>query len=241
MIGLTVRVVTGVIWLLAGRGATVPPDDQLGPVDQDPDVVREEACKLVSKDTSVCSPPKPPPTPDNRGGGNFDLSFLSLLLWLLLIAAVVGLIYLLVRTLIGTGGSGRRRRSKAGDDDDEDLDVVERDAVAIDRSREPVNWRAEADEHRRAGRYRDALRCRYRALVGDLARRGLIDEIPGRTTGEERAQLRSVTPSAGPPFNAAADLFDGAWYGHRDVGADDDDRFQSLEHDVLANSRESRR
>lgn len=241
MIGLVVRATTSVVWLLSGRVATVPPDDQLGPVDQDPDVVREEACKLVSQNSRVCSPPKPPKPPDSNGGGNFDLSFLSLLLWLLLIAAVVGLIYLLVRAITGSGGVGGRRRSRTTSDDDDELDVEERDSVAIDRSREPVNWRAEAEEHRRAGRYRDALRCRYRALVGDLARRGLIDEIPGRTTGEERAQLRTVTPTAGPPFNAAADLFDGAWYGNRDVGADDDDRFQSLERDVLAISRESRR
>ncbi|MDP2290380.1 MAG: DUF4129 domain-containing protein [Actinomycetota bacterium] len=241
MIGLAARATASVVWLLAGRGATVPPDDQLGPVDQDPDVVREEACKLVSPDSRVCSPPKPREPRTSNGGGNFDLSFVSLLLWLLLIAAVVGLIYLLVRALAGSGTFGGRRRSRAKDDDDDELDVEERDAVAIDRSREPVNWRAEAEEHRRAGRYREALRCRYRALVGDLARRGLIDEIPGRTTGEERAQLRAVTPTAGPPFNAAADLFDGAWYGNRDVGLDDDDRFQSLERDVLASSRETRR
>jgi hypothetical protein len=78
------------------------------------------------------------------------------------------------------------------------------------------------------------MRCRYRALVGDLARRGLIYEIPGRTTGEERTQLRQVQPDAGRPFTSAADLFDGAWYGHHAVDADDDDRFQSFERDVLA-------
>jgi len=139
-----------------------------------------------------------------------------------------------------TGWSGKSRK-RTTDEGDEDEDVVERDIVAVDRSREPVNWRKEADEHRREGRFRDALRCRYRALVGDLARRGLIDEIPGRTTGEERAQLRRVTPLAAKPFNAAADMFDGAWYGHRDVDAGDDDRFQQFERDVLATATETKR
>lgn len=220
--------------------SAVPTPDPLGPVDQDPDAVREEACKLVSKNTSVCSPPKPPTPSSSGGGGGFDLSIVSLLLWLLLLAAVVGLAFLLVRwfaTRQGWHTAGRRTKDAVGDD----VDLVERDAVAVDRSREPTNWRAEADEHRRAGRYRDALRCRYRALVGDLARRGLIDEIPGRTTGEERAQLRRVTPAAAPPFNTAADLFDGAWYGHLAVEAADDDRFQSLERDVLATALEARR
>ncbi|MDO8363762.1 MAG: DUF4129 domain-containing protein [Actinomycetota bacterium] len=221
----------GVWWL-----ATVAPDP-LPPVDQDVDAIHEQACKLVSENTSVCSPPPPPPTGGGSGGGSgIDLNFVAMLLWLVLFAAVAGLLYLLGRWLMTrTGSTSRRRRRKhSTDDGDDELEVIEGDAVAVDRSREPVNWRSEAEQHRQAGRYRDALRCRYRALVGDLARRGLIDEIPGRTTGEERAQLRRVQPSASTPFNSAADLFDGAWYGHRDVSAGDDDTFQELERDVLA-------
>jgi hypothetical protein len=123
-------------WLLAA-----PPGDPLGPVDQDPDAVREEACKLVSKDTSVCSAPKPPPPPTKGGGGHgVDLSFVSLMLWILLFAAVAGLVYVLVRWLLSKHGAGARRRAGAGDDDEDD-DVVERDAVAVDRAREPTNWR----------------------------------------------------------------------------------------------------
>jgi len=222
------------VWL-----TSAPPDDPLGPVNQDPDAVREEACKLVSKDTSVCSAPKPPKPPKADGGGGFDLSIVSLLLWVLLIAAVVGLVYMLVRwAATKSGRTAARKKSVAGDDEG---DIVERDVVAVDRSREPVNWRTEAEQHRLAGRYRDALRCRYRALVGDLARRGLIDEIPGRTTGEERAQLGLVTPAASAPFNSLADLFDGAWYGHEDVDAAADDHFQTLESDVLATATQARR
>ena len=220
-------------WLLSA-----PPTDPLGPVNQDPDAVREEACKLVSKDTSVCSAPAPPKPPSGNSGG-VDLSIVSLLLWALLIAAVGWLLYTLLRWAARKSGHASRRK-KSVDAVDEG-DIVERDAVAVDRSREPVNWRSEAEQHRLAGRYREALRCRYRALVGDLARRGLIDEIPGRTTGEERAQLGRVTPAASAPFNSAADLFDGAWFGNLDVDAADDDAFQALERDVLATATQARR
>lgn len=235
------QVWAGQLWLWAAT-TVPPPDDPLGgPVGQDPDSVREEACKLVSPDRTVCSPPKPTQADTSGGGGDgFSLDWLSALLWLLLIAAVVGLLFLLVRWAAERNGGGRKKSAK-GDEDDELGDVIERDAVAVDRSREPVNWRTEAEAHRQAGRYRDALRCRYRALVGDLARRGLIDEIPGRTTGEERAQLRRVAPPASRPFNAAADLFDGAWYGHLAVDAADDDRFQTLERDVLASAAQGQR
>ncbi len=219
--------------------AAAPPDGGLGPVDQDPDAVREQACKIVSANQKVCTPVTTnPPRPSGGSGGRWDLGFVSLLLWVLLALAVIGLLVLLVRSVAGRSGGWSRKRTS--EDRNDDLDTVERHAVAVDRSREPVNWRDEAEEHRRAGRYRDALRCRYRALVADLARRGLIDEIPGRTTGEERAQLRRVRPDAGRSFSAAADLFDGAWYGHLDVDRSDDDRFQLLERDVLATAGERR-
>lgn len=226
--------------LLLWSGAA-PPDDQLGPVDQDADAVREEACRLVSSNQAACSPPTqqttPRPTQQPSGSG---LDLVSALLWLLLIAVLLGLVALLVNWLMSASGPiGRRRPAKAATD--EELDIVEANVVAVDRSREPLNWRTEADEHRRAGRYRDALRCRYRALVGDLARKGLIDEIPGRTTGEERMQLRVVAPEAAPAFNAAANLFDGAWYGNVDVDERDDDRFLAIERDVLARAPGARR
>ena len=207
--------------------------DPLEPIDQDPDAVREEACRLLSRDETVCSPPEPRP-PSGDSGGGFNLDWLGALLWLLFAVLLIALLALLIKSFMDRSGGGRAKRKRG--DDDEDVDEVEEAAVAIDRSREPTNWRAEADEHLRAGRFREALRCRYRALVGDLARRGLIDEIPGRTTGEERTQLHRVQPDAGMPFASAADLFDGAWYGHVAVDAEDDERFQSFERDVLSSA-----
>lgn len=206
------------------------------PVDQDPDDIRDLACELTERDR-VCRPAKPPNPPDLDGEGGFSfgwLSLLTLLLWLLIFAAVAGLLYLLVRAVLNRSGWNKRANDTSADDADTVEEAEPINAVVVDRSREPVNWRAEAEQHRRAGRYRDALRCRYRALVGDLARRGLVDEIPGRTTGEERAQLRRVRPSANVPFSAAADLFDGAWYGHLPVDESDDDAFQRWEVDVLS-------
>ncbi len=206
--------------------------DPLEPIDQDPDVVREEACRLVSRDQSVCAPPDTGPPASGSSVSGADVNWLGTLLWLVLIVAVLTVLVYLVRYLAERSGRGRVKKKRDSGDVDE-LDQVEQAAVAVDRSREPTHWRVEAEEHRRAGRYREAMRCRYRALVGDLARRGLIDEIPGRTTGEERTQLRQVQPDAGGPFTSAADLFDGVWYGHHAVDASDDDRFQSFERDVL--------
>ena len=224
--------------LWAGRLLHAAPDP-LPPVDQDPDDVQDAACRIVERSPEVCRPPTTQTVPRSTSSPPSGLwNVLGVLLWMLLIAGLLLVVWVIVRNLGGLEWWRRRRqRSGDGDGDDAGTDEIEQEGVAVDRSREPVNWRAEAEAHRAAGRFRDSLRCRYRALVGDLARRGLIDEIPGRTTGEERAQLRVVRPESSDPFEAAADLFDEAWYGLVPVGAADDDRFQHLEHDVLERTR----
>ena len=211
-------------------------DDPFGPVDHDPDQIRANACRLLSPDL-VCAPPSSTPRqPPNLGW--LDVVFRALLL-VAIVALAVGLVYLIVRVLMSHSPRRPRRRRRAaiegGDDTERELGPVR----SIDPRRHPREWRADADEHRRAGRYRDALRCRYRALVGDLARAGVIDEIPGRTTGEERAQM-GATVAAAAPFRRAADLFDDAWFGDAVVDDADVQAMEVLEHEVIAASAASR-
>ena len=234
-VGLSSRLASAAVarWA-AVTASSPPPTDPFGPVGQNPDDVRDAACRIVET-SKVCNPPAPPAsipdrTPSSGSGGGGVGSLLGLLLWVLLIGVVVALVFVAVRYF-----SDRRPST---DDLADDRDNPDDDALAgtviIDRSREPRGWREEAERHRADGRFRDSIRCRYRALVGDLARRGLLDEIPGRTTGEERAQLRISSLNAVPFFREAADLFDGAWYGHIAVSIADDDRFRQLDRDVLA-------
>jgi hypothetical protein len=215
-----------VLWL---RIATAPPDDPFGTVDQDPDEIRDEACRLVASDR-VCSPPKPPKSFDPPAGLGWIGTVLQWLVWIVFFALVVALVVLLVRAAMGLGGRGRRRRRRRTDDEPE-AEML--GGVRIDTSREPADWRRDADAHRAAGRFRDAVRCRYRALVGDLARAALIDEIPGRTTGEERVQLADVAPPASEPFDRVAGLFDDTWYGDRTATDADVAEVERLEHEVL--------
>jgi hypothetical protein len=101
-------------------------------------------------------------------------------------------------------------------------------------SRSPAEWRAEAAAHEAAGRWRDALRCRYRALVAELVARGLVEEVPGRTSGEYRRDVESVAPAVGPAFAGATDLFEQTWYGDRPTGPEDQEQFNELARRVLS-------
>lgn len=106
-----------------------------------------------------------------------------------------------------------------------------------DVRRPPADWLAEAAACEARGDWRAALRARYRALVAELARRGVVDEIPGRTTGEYRAELTATVPRSAATFSGATDLFELAVYGHGEVGPGEAAELQSLADEVLAGAR----
>jgi hypothetical protein len=98
--------------------------------------------------------------------------------------------------------------------------------VAVDEhiGRSPRQWLEEAEGHEAAGRWRDAIRCRYRATLAEMASGGLVEEVAGRTSGEYRATVEQDVPAAAQPFAEVTDAFEQAWYGHgettkRDVTA----------------------
>lgn len=83
--------------------------------------------------------------------------------------------------------------------------------------RRAADWAADAAGHEEAGRWRDALRCRYRQLVAELAAAGLVEEAPGRTTGEYLAQIRDRLPEANANATAVTRAFEATWYGNAPV------------------------
>jgi hypothetical protein len=146
-------------------------------------------------------------TLSGSGGG-------SVLGWVVVVvvgAAALAVVVLAIRTM-------RRspRREKA-------------DEPESRRRREPkVDWTDEAERLEADGRWRDGLRARYRALVGELSRRQVVDPSVSRTTGEHRREVGSTAPVAADDFSRAAELFDRAWYGGRDTGPTEAARFGEL-------------
>ena len=96
---------------------------------------------------------------------------------------------------------------------------------------------AAARRHEAAGEWKEGLRCRFRGLVERLIARGAIPDVPGRTAGEFRIDLRETLPDAAADFAGAADLFERAWYGDLPTGPDEAARFEGLAERVLSGGR----
>lgn len=109
-------------------------------------------------------------------------------------------------------------------------------AVMAGPRRDAAEWRAEAEAHEAAGEWRQAVRCRYRALIADLARLGVLDEVPGRTSGEYLGEVGRNLPSAAEAFGGATEVFERAWYGRRPTGAGEAASFRQLAVNVLDRS-----
>jgi hypothetical protein len=141
----------------------------------------------------------------------------TLIAWIIFAVAVLAILFTALRFARGvTRDPGRSASS-----------------VAIPR-KGAAEWRAEAEAAERAGQWRLALRARYRALVADLADRGLVEEVAGRTAGEYRADVAGAAPSVAAPFAGATELFERAWYTDRPTGEDEATRFKGLADQVLS-------
>ena len=108
-------------------------------------------------------------------------------------------------------------------------------ADAGDGAGRPVtDWSREAARLEAQGEWRAALRSRYRGMVAALAASGVVDDVPGRTAGEHRAQVARTAPQAAAEFDSATALFEGAWYGGRPVGATEAGHLAALAERVVA-------
>jgi hypothetical protein len=124
-------------------------------------------------------------------------------------SVVIILLVVVVGVLVWRFARGLRRDPRSG-----------RVAVGTNR-RGADHWRGEAVAAEQTGRWREALRCRYRELLAEAAAAGVVEELAGRTTGEYLAAVRANLPAAAQAFGAVTRGFELAWYGRAPVGRDD--------------------
>ncbi len=87
-----------------------------------------------------------------------------------------------------------------------------------------ADWIARASDAEKSGDFAEALRCRYRASVALLASRALVEEIPGGTAGEYRAQVVRTAPGVYLDFAELTGSFEAAWYAGAAAGPAEADR-----------------
>ena len=109
-------------------------------------------------------------------------------------------------------------------------------AVGGQVGRSSQDWLAEAAAAEAQGRWREAVRCRYRALLASLAAAGLVEEVAGRTAGEYLAAVSADVPRAARAFTDATRRFEDAWYAATSVTNDDVHAFEEASRKTLADA-----
>jgi hypothetical protein len=146
------------------------------------------------------------------GGGP---GFLGNLVSLALFAGIVFVLVLIVRSLLG-----RTRRPKRTDDDEL--------CIELEEGRDATDWRTAAERFEATGQWREAMRARYRELVRTLIDDRVLDDVPGRTTGEYRGEFVRARPADADSFVELTELFEAVWYGGVATDAADNQRFRQL-------------
>jgi hypothetical protein len=79
-----------------------------------------------------------------------------------------------------------------------------------------ADYRRAAEEAAAAGRFDDAVRDRFRAVVRALEERALLDSRSGRTADEAAAEAGLLLPNVADQLRQGARLFDDVHYGGRE-------------------------
>lgn len=208
--------------------------DELPIPSNDPGAVRDLADEILSR-PEYREPPQSLWDRMNEAVSEFVGDLLSLVgfgggsvapivAWLVMALLLGGLGWLLWWAISsGRWTEGRARRRDEGDP------VI----VATDAYRSARDWRSEADAHEAAGRWREGLLCRYRALVVELVEREVIPDQVGRTAGEYVRDVVEHYPQGSVPFTAATEQFEATWYGRAPTGPEERDRFVGLVAQVM--------
>jgi hypothetical protein len=154
-------------------------------------------------------------------GSSFGGGIGALFGWLLIILAVVAVVVLLAWAIVNrAGGTGRSERPAVTD-------------AEVEHRRRADEWLADAERLESEGRWKEAMRARYRNLVRVLVDRRQLPDVPGRTTGELRGDLDRTTPAAREDFDTCCLLFELPWYADVATGPAENARFQETAARVL--------
>lgn len=175
-----------------------------------PEVRREEAREEDPKKTAdrASGGRGTPASERTSGGGGF-----SSLDWLLLGGLALAVVVVGTYLYLTSSRSPRSRKDSPTKDSTGHAQEIDRHQV-LDVSQAAL-WR-QADVLATDGRFREAVRSLYLAVLGALHRKQLIRFEPMRTNGEYVRQVRLselAHPELRESFQRLTDLFEAKWYG----------------------------
>jgi hypothetical protein len=194
------------------------------PLDHDPGELRERAAELLSR----------PPYREEQG--LFDRLWETLREWLAeglsrilgLVSgdATMGWVVVALGVLVLLAVVWRATRGLTLDR------AVEERPIETGGGYTAAQWRDHAEEQARNGRYDEAVRGRYLALVTGLAEGGTVEDVPARTVGELQRELETVAPLLAPAAGQAGAIFAEVFYGRQPATPAQYDRLASLASEV---------
>lgn len=141
--------------------------------------------------------------------------------WIVIVLLVIAVVVLVTMVIVNRGPRVKKQRPEKAT------------VLDVDEHRTAAEWASDADVCEREGRWKDAIRARYRELVERLVAAGAADPLAGRTTGELRQDVRERLPAAGDRFSAATLLFELPWYADVPTGPEENAEFKRLAAGVL--------
>lgn len=112
-------------------------------------------------------------------------------------------------------------------------EAASKPVIDVYGGRSADEWLAAALEAEQQQEWRTAVRCRHRALVTTLIRRGVVTARPGQTAGEISRAVSTERPAAAAAMQDATWLFKDTWYGWTEATASSSARFAELADQVL--------
>jgi hypothetical protein len=162
------------------------------------------------------------------GGGPSMGLLVGILMALILAVLVAGVLLRRRRALAARAAGVASSAPSAGVRDEDPL------------SRDANEWERFAADLMKAGRFREAIRAWYHALLVTLFRAGLLHYRKDRTNWEYAFAL---PPQEGwrPDFLEATREFEREWYGRRDAPAETAEAFAQRAQEILSTVRQGRR
>jgi hypothetical protein len=177
------------------------------PYGHDADAVRRRAEELLNAPPYVDGPPGPVRRALTLLGDRVaawlasafaNATFASLLPWILVVIGAIIVIVVVVRLTRGAS-----------------LDRSVAQVPRVDRQRTAADWSGDADAAEADGRWRDAVRYRYLAVVTALHDQGHVEELPGRTVRELDREVAAQVPELAAAVARAGERFEEVVYGGR--------------------------